>query len=192
MKTRFFLFAILAIITFSANAQDDYKNYLNKAMDKLDAGDCESAKKFYNVYKELSGKTVASVEVLLSDCKKEYYNLGETMQVGDKKYTVAYVRDGGKHGLAILNMGYGKLSADKKTYVTQKGIPTIEELRLLLKNRDNVQLYDRYWSCSRYTGNDKWCAGSGYIYYTIDFSNGQEDTTCETAECAAILLVHRF
>ena len=55
MKKRTLLFVICALFTYVVNAQSDYSSYLNKAMAALEEGNCESAKKLYNVYKDLSG-----------------------------------------------------------------------------------------------------------------------------------------
>ena len=49
------LLMILVLVGGSISAQSDYSNYLNKALEKLEAGECESAQRFYNIYKELSG-----------------------------------------------------------------------------------------------------------------------------------------
>ncbi|MCR4665223.1 MAG: hypothetical protein K5660_07645 [Paludibacteraceae bacterium] len=84
MKTRDIIFALFALITFSANAQYDYSSYLHKAMEKLEQGDCQAAQKFYDVYKELSGQSVSSLEVLIADCgesQDKTYNIGDQIKV---------------------------------------------------------------------------------------------------------------
>ena len=114
MRRIVLLFSIFTLVA-CVSAQTDYSDYLNKALKELEAGNCDAAQKFYDVYKELSGKTVTSVEVLLADCggKEKTYKVGDFMKVGDEKYQVAYIRDGGKHGLAVLNKGWQSMSGKR-------------------------------------------------------------------------------
>lgn len=192
MKTKLFITILFAMIVLVGQAQSDYSAYLNRALEKLDAGDCESAQKNYNVYKELSGDAKPSVEVLIQDCadeknKTKTYSVGETMQVGDAKYKVAYVRDGGKHGLAVFDNGWASIySVGTSKCVTQKGIPTLEEVKLIYANRDLVGLYDVYWTCTN--------ANNGDAHYTVkDFSTGEESKRrYDEKKAAVILLIHRF
>lgn len=181
------MFAMSALI---ASAQTDYSNYLNKALEKLDAGDCESAMKNYNVYKELSGKSVSSVEILLKDCNREKnYSVGETMMVGDDAYIIAYVRDEGKHGLAIHNAGWQALKSDYQKYIVQKGIPTIAEMKMIYSNRDLVGLYDIYWVCD---GQCSSCSCDTSCKCALDFSIGEFCSRCPSGKNGVILLIHRF
>lgn len=184
MKRIVLLFSIFTLVA-CVSAQTDYSDYLDKALKELEAGDCDAAQKFYNVYTELSGKTVTSVEVLLADCGKEKtYKVGDYIKVGDEKYQVAYIRDGGKHGLAVLNKGWKALNSNYTDYVTRKGIPTLDEMKLIYANRDIVRLYDIYWTCSKLQ--------SGY-YCTFDFSTGKmNDGSSSSKEEGVILLIHRF
>ncbi len=173
------------MVSFVIAQSEDYSNYLNSAMNKLEAGDCDAARKYYNVYKELSGKTVASVEELIGDCGKEKtYKVGDYIKVGAEKYQVAYVRDGGKHGLAVLNKGWQAMYGKIEKFITQKGIPTLEEMKLLYPNRDIVRLYDIYWTCSR--------NNSSHMYYTYDFSTGKIEEKNYYYSNGIILLIYRF
>lgn len=185
------MFATFALI---ANAQSDYSNYLNKALEKLEAGDCEAAQNFYNVYKELSGKSASSVEVLLKDCNREKnYSVGDKIMVGDSTYTVAYIRDGGKHGLAILNRGWQSITGNSQKYVVQRGLPTLEEMKMIYSNRDLLGLYDKYW-ISEYA-NVSACTINGHEYKYIcimDFLDGKVFYDCPYDSNGVVLLVHRF
>ena len=186
MKRIILLFSILTIMV-CVSAQADYSDYLDKALKELEFGNCDAAQKFYNVYKELSGKTVTSVEVLLADCGKEKtYKVGDYIQVGDEKYQVAYIRDGGKHGLAVLNKGWQSMYGKSDIYITRKGVPTLEEMKLIYSNRDIVRLYDIYWTCSRNPSS------SSYKYYVFDFSTNKIDEADYTRVAGIILLIHRF
>lgn len=186
MKTKTLILALLAIVSFNLNAQDEYSNYLNKAFEKLEEGDCKAAQKFYNVYKELSEKSVVSFEVLLEECVGEKkYSVGDNMIVNGQTYTVAYTRDEGRHGLAIFKKGWDSLTNNLELYITRKGIPTIEELDLIYANKDKVGLFDVYWSCSKTSG----CAPTCYAYK--DFATGKGDHTFGD-NTRFILLIYRF
>lgn len=189
MKAKLLISVLLVMMAYAVYAQD-YSSYLNKAMEKLEAGDCGGAQNLYNVYKELSGKSMSSVEVLLADCNQEKtVSVGDSITVGNVKYQVAYVRDGGKHGLAIRNMGWGAFDEDylKYQYVTQRGIPTLDEMRLIYANRDILRMYDIYWTCT-YCSK---CTASGY-YYVKNFSTEVENTENRYKPNAVVLLIHRF
>ncbi len=193
MKQIFLIFSIFCMAVY-VTAQTDYSEYLNTVREKLEAGDCDAAQKYYNVYKELTGKTVTSMEVLLSDCGKEKtYKVGDYMKVGDEKYQVAYVRDGGKHGIAILNKGWQAIYGNQQLYVTKKGIPTLEELRIIYTNRDVLRLYDTYWTCTLDSARTSQSIYAiGVYYFNKDFSTGKEESRRLDYDGCGILLIHRF
>ena len=158
------LLAIVAMMTLGVSAQSDYSDYLNKAMEKLEKGDCDAAKKIYNVYKDLSGKSISSVEVLIADCQTAYkdsYNVGDKMKVDSAVYVVAYTRDNGKHGYAVLDQGWKAMTYEQ---VSKKQTPTLAEMRAIYANRDLVRLYDVYWTCTSENSS------TTTYYYTKDFS----------------------
>lgn len=195
MKAKFFILVLGVAMVLQVNAQSDYSSYLDKAMVKLDAGECESARKLYNVYKELAGKSLPSFEALLADCKKEYYSLGDVMTIDNKSYVVVYIRDGGKHGYAVWDGGWNNITYYGSEKVKQKEIPTYEELKLIYANRDAIRFYKRYWTCTRvgscegYTGTSETTS----TYRTIDFSTGKETAECgRDSNGGVVLLIHRF
>ena len=188
MKTKTIIFALLTAISVSLSAQSDYSSYLNKALEKLEAGDCEAGRRFYNVYKELSGKSVLSVEELISDCSRSAgYKLGDIITVGDKKYTVVYIRDNGQHGYAILDMGWTTMKSEN---VSRKDVPTLSELKQIYNNRDAVRMYDIYWTCTKSDTKKE----SDSYYVCMDFSTGTTKDGYRTgsADFAKVLLIHRF
>lgn len=186
MKRIVLLFSVLSIAV-SVSAQTNYSEYLDKALKELEDGNCDAAQKFYNVYKELAGKTVTSVEALLADCgKEETYKVGDYIKVGDQKYQVAYIRDSGKHGLAVLNKGWQSMYDKRDIYITRKGVPTLEEMKLIYSNRDIVRLYDIYWTCSR---ND---SSNSCYYLTYDFSTNKIVERDYRDTKGVVLLIHRF
>lgn len=174
MKTKLFLFALFAMVALSVSAQSDYSNYLNKAMSKIDEGDCASAKKFYNVYKELSGKSVSSLELLIEDCigdTAKHYAVGDKIIIDKNIYKVAYVEDNGKHGFAVCEMGSGPLTDDM---LKNRLIPTLSEFDLIKENNEILKLNGQYWSPSVRSGyrqavgvgasNDIGCNGNGCTF----------------------------
>lgn len=177
------------VVAYGANAQSDHSTYFDKAMEKIEAGDCNAAQKYYNIYKELTDKSISSFEKLIADCQKDKsYTVGDVMIVNGDEYKVAYVRDKGKHGLAVLEKGWERINKEvtvKTEYVDRKGIPTLEELKEIYKNRDILGMYGRYWSCTKVKGFSS-------TYKTIDFSTGEHMNHDGTYPSAIVLLIHRF
>ena len=191
MKTKLLISTLCTMMACVVYAQD-YSSYLNKAMEKMEAGDCKGAQNLYNLYKELSGRSMSSVEILLADCNQEtIVSVGDSIVVGNMRYQVAYVRDGGKHGLAIRNMGWKSLDSDYVTNVTRKGVPTLDELNLIYANRDIIRLYDIYWSCTQDSKGSKGQNGY-YNYIRKDFSTGEESLRENAYSYAIILRIYRF
>lgn len=187
MRTKAIIFALLTAISVSLSAQSDYSSYLNKALEKLEAGDCEAGRRFYNVYKELSGKSMLSVEELISDCSRSAgYKLGDIIEVNNEKYIVVYIRDNGQHGYAVLDKGWDTMKSDN---VTRKDVPTLPELKQIYNNRDAVRMYDIYWTCTEPTSKKN---ANYYIY--MDFSTGATNEAYRTSSVniAKVLYIHRF
>ena len=192
MKKQIILVAVIVLLAFNLKAQEPDPTYLNKALQQLESGNCDAAQLYYNAYKELTGDSKPSVQALIDDCfgPDKTYKLGDQMTVGEITYTVAYIRDGGKHGLAVFIEGWESIVSSynselRQKYITQKGIPTFDELKLLYENRDAVRLFDVYWSC---TVDEK----ESRLYKTIDFSTGSVDSKDCYNPKAVVLLIHRF
>lgn len=191
MRLQFYIFILLLLGTLSLQAQSDPSTYLDKAIGELEVGNCNGALKWYNVYKELAGDRKTSVEALIEDCVNPpeiVYKLGDQIRVGEDTYTVAYIRDSGKHGLAVSDKGWAAITASSTStqmYIVQKGIPTFDELKLLYQNRDPVRMYDVYWSCTQDSENSRY-------YKTMDFSTGVIDSKIGYQPNAIILLIYRF
>lgn len=193
MKAKILFIALFtAAMSIFVSAQTDNSFYLSKATEMLAAGDCESAQKYYNVYKELSGDEKESIQVLINDCKKDSYSIGEKIVKNGRAYVVAYTRDEGKHGYAVYEEGWAAISKEYTRNVGQKEVPTIEELRLIYANRDKLGLYNKYWSCTLSPrGADSPLYNARY-YYAIDFSTGKQFDLQWQSENGVILLIHRF
>lgn len=178
MKTKLLIIATFAMVACMVYAQTDDFSYLNKAMEKLEAGDCKSALTNYNIYKDLSGKSVPSVEALIAECDKDrVYAIGEAMIVEGKEYKVAYIRDDGKHGFAVRDLGWEEVKGYRPI-----SIPTLKELREVYKNRDKLKFYDIYWSSK----------GDEYYNTVKNFSTGREYRIWRSDKDAKLLLIHRF
>ena len=187
MKRCLFIVSFIAATLF-LSAQSDYSNYLNKALEKLEAGDCEAAQKNYNVYKELSHNEVKSVEVLIEDCLDEgNFHIGDQIDVNGEKYIVAYLTENKQHGFAIKDEGMDNFCNTKTLgYRSNNKIPSIDELEIIYKNNDKIGLTAVYWTRSLYRGTSSYD-----YYYTIDFLTGGRGVSDERNK-NGILLIHRF
>ena len=184
MKTKSFFLALFAITSLCLNAQSDYSNYLNKAMEKLDEGDCSSAQKFYNVYKELSGTSVSSIEVLIADCSrgsKKAYAINDKITIGNYIYRVAYTEDQGVHGFAIYDYGAGPLTDQM---IKNRQLPTRSEMGIIAEKAKELKLDGGlyYWTL------DKKDDTHNYVYKP---STKSTDWFLHTSSYN-ILLIYRF
>ena len=69
MKTLKRILMAFALLAFSQVLYaQDYDVYLQKARQRLAEGDCDGARKNYNVYKELTHKTNQSLEQMIAEC----------------------------------------------------------------------------------------------------------------------------
>lgn len=185
MKTKLFLVALFALFAFKTHAQSDYSTYLNKAMEKLETGDCESAQKFYNVYKDLSGESKPSVQVLIDDCnknKRKLYVLGQKVYYNGRNYIVVYLSDEGEHGFAVYDEGRQSLS---KKMIDEHLIPSANELSKIRNHRDVINVYDDCWSYSYHSYD----VGERYKY--VDFNSGYVGYDYKPKK-KRILLIYRF
>lgn len=190
MKQIFLIISVFCIAVY-VSAQTDYSEYLNKAIEKLEAGDCNGAQKFYNVYKELTEKTVSSVETLIADCKREL-RLGDVIDVNGEQYIIAHLMENKLHGFAIRDYGiYAMSQSQIKQLTDEQKIPTWEELMIVYKNNQYIGLTGRYWSetMKKYEGN----VYSGYTFYygVKDFLSGKEFIADSDLKYG-VLLIHRF
>lgn len=188
MKTKLFVVVVFIMMAHISSAQsDDYQNYLNKALSSLENGNCDAAKKWYNVYKELTGETVSSVEVLIQDCKPtssaKKYAINDKIEIDGFLYRVAYIEDDGTHGFAIYDLGAGPIPQD---LANARKLPTRSEMALLAVNAEKVMLDKELW----YWTLDK-AASNGSKYYSYKLSNKQTyaDTKSTTN---GVLLIYRF
>lgn len=71
MKKALILFFCFSSLIFSGYAQSDASEYLKKAMQKLESGDCDGAQRMYNVYKELTSESVGYIEKAIQECTRK-------------------------------------------------------------------------------------------------------------------------
>lgn len=184
MKTKHLFFALFAVYALSVSAQEGYSSYLNKALEKLDAGECESAQKLYNAYKELSGRSVTSVEVLIADCSSakgmntKSYKVNDKIIIKGDIYKVAYVEDEGKHGFAVCEYGSSKF---EEKWNEGRLIPTESEFKLMAGNNATLHFNGRYWS-TRIDGSSVWCYGLGSYSGSWQAKNNTN----------SVMFIHRF
>lgn len=191
MKTRILLLTFMTFLSINIAAQSDYSSYLDDAMSKIKAGECESARKFYNVYKEMSGKSSPSVEALLIDCEdsavktdSNRHYINEKIKIGEFLYRVAYVEDEGQHGFAIYDYGSSKLTSK---LIKSRSVPTRSEMQIIARNAHllNLKTDLYYWTLDK-CDND-W----GPRYFIFNLST-QETKYNNTTEYYSLLLIHRF
>lgn len=185
MRLRNLLFVLFALLAFQMNAQSDYSSYLNLAMERLEAGDCVSAQKLYNVYKELSGEEKPSVQILIDDCNKKndknkVYKINDKIEIDGRIYKVAHVEDKGKHGFAICDMGGGPITNDM---ISQRLLPTRSEMRIIIRNRLKINLTSgKYWTMDK---SDK----NHYFYWNNEWSDWYSG---DQYDSHGILFIYRF
>lgn len=190
MKTKLFLFALLAIYSFfvSAQSNNSYQSYLDKAMSSLEKGDCKKALKWYNMYKNLSGKTVSSVELLIQDCENSNsaptYAINDKIKVGDYIYTIAYIEDGGAHGFAIYDCGVGNLTSEM---IKDRKVPTYAEMKIIAQNADILKLERTkyYWMIEHLKG------GSQH-HFIFRLTDGNVQIAHQIHDKYGRLLIYRF
>lgn len=194
MKTKLVFLSILIFNVASISAQSDYSNYLNRAMEKLEAGDCESASKFYNVYKDLTGDTKKSVETLIADCSKKIvgqkssYRINDKLEINGKLYRVAHIEDKGKHGFAIYDMGAGPITEEM---LSSRQVPTMSEMLIIRRNMKKLKLSGgNYWIIDR-------CDGGRGAYLSVYWDSWagkytKEFCCSDMKDSNSILLIHRF
>lgn len=185
MKAKIIIFAAFAAVALSASAQSDYSSYLNQAMAKLEAGDCEAAQKLYDVYKDLSGESRPSVQVLIDDCSEKtkdekLYRINDKIIINSLTYKVIYIEDEGKHGFAVCDYGSGPITDDM---ITERKLPTRSEMKLIYKNRHKIKLTDGYyWTIDEYE--------KGRNYYLSFYYN--EWKYASRTSSNGLLLMYRF
>ena len=151
MKMMKFFVMVFALLAFIPVVQaQDYDFYLQRVLQRIDEGDCEGAQKNYNVYKEMTGKTMASVEEMIADCLDEnQFRIGNTINVSGENYIIAYLTENKQHGFAIKDVGINSLATPQTLgYLSDKKIPSLEEMKIIYQNNGNIGLTGSYWTRS--------------------------------------------
>ena len=163
--------AMLLGIGTLAVAQSNYSEYLDLAMEKLKAQDCDAAQKYYNVYKELAGKSVSSMEVLIEDCKAALANGPKQIQINYQNYEVLPGDLEGTYTWSDANSACANLTAFGKS---DWYLPTKDELAGLYKQKNEIGGFAdyHYWSSTEYiskfvSSNNSWYLSfrDGYQYF---------------------------
>ena len=91
-KLRFTFISIMLLFAFNTLwAQDDYSFYLQRAQQRLSEGDCIRAEQSYNTYKDLTGKTDATVERGIRDCQSNNGVQKPFVSKPVEPFTVSYI-----------------------------------------------------------------------------------------------------
>lgn len=216
MKTKVFIFLICIFVAVETNAQSEPSDYEKRVLEALENGNCASAQFYYNIYKDLFEKVNSSLQSLIDNCQNEkskIYNICDIISVDGKDYTVAYVSDDGKHGIAAQVIGW-KYPYDIDE-INKYEIPTIDELKLIYSRRGFLlycdgffQLSDLsnvYLSCTRSsvyksrvsitirTTNGSYTSASEPepLFYAMNFSTGEVLEQNWSDKCV-ILNIYRF
>lgn len=180
-----------------ANAQSYPQVYLDKAINKLDAGDCDAAQRFYNVYKELSGNPIPSVEAMINDCKSTFH-IGDIKEVNGEKYTIAYLTGNKKHGFAIRDIGVHDINNyDRFKLFDVEMMPTLVEMDTIYMNNDHIGLTGKYWTSTECgvggsissTKDGPW--HTIYFFHVKNFLTGETSRSLQT-DRNRVLIIHRF
>ncbi len=184
MKTKL-LFVFCVLCACNLAAQSDYSSYLTQSMDELRKGNCEGAQKWYNIYKELSGETKSSVQIMIDDCfqnsvAEKVYKINDKIQVNSLTYKVIYIEDKGKHGFAVCDYGSGPITDDM---IAGRKLPTRSEMKIIYKNRHKINLTDgEYWTIDQESSSSN---------YYLSFYYNNWHTTSRT-DSKGLLLIYRF
>ena len=112
-----------------------------------------------------------------SEYNNKAYNIGDDAKdlVGESGFKIAYLDNSGKHGFAIKRCGYTKRASTFSS-------PTIDELKLMYRNRYVLELSTKECWSSTHEEGSKHCHTGFFAalknkdyckYYTFDFSKGK-------------------
>ena len=129
-----------------------------------------------NVTNQFKDVSQTNTQSDYSEYNNKTYNIGDDAKdlVGESGFKIAYLDNSGKHGFAIKRCGYTKRASTFSS-------PTIDELKLMYRNRYVLKLYGECWSSTHEEGS-KYChmgffaalKGKDHCkYYTFDFSQGK-------------------
>jgi hypothetical protein len=91
MKTKFFLLIIFALYATIVSAQSNPNEYRNLAAMHIWMSNCDKAKKCYDIYKDLSGKSLDKMDILIAETCGGKKLDGYTI-IFDKDALLSYLR----------------------------------------------------------------------------------------------------
>ena len=160
----------------------DYSEYLDLAMEKLKAKDCDAAQKYYNVYKDLSKQSLPSVEVLIEDCKTASANGPKQVQINYQDYEVLPADLDDTYKWKNAKSVCENLTAFGKS---DWYLPSKEELAGLYKHKGEIGGFTnlQYWSSSPgdsydYVSTFAWWQSFDNGYKGSDSQNDRRHVRC--------------
>lgn len=117
-----------------------------------------------------------------SEYNNKAYNIGDDAKdfLGEEGYRIAYLDASGKHGFAITD------NPRKADYFSDKDLPTMDECRIMFKNRFSLGLTGEYRTSELEKFWEPW------DYHSFDFSTGKKHKRKYKDKSVKRMSVRRF
>lgn len=160
---------IIIFSSFACAQTDNY--YLTEAFKMLSEGNIESAERHYNVYKKTTLKTDLDFEILLREKQK---NNTKPLKIGDKYngYVICYLDETKLSGWILMIDNLTGTWYNKQGSYSSWRIPSLEETKMIYKNRFALGLNQTYWTSTQAKKVANW-----KFYYTFNFATGEAKAT---------------
>ena len=170
MKKFLSILFVAFVATIVMQAQDNI-DYLAKAFELLLEGNVESAERHYTVHKQLTGLTDANFEMLLIEKKK---NNTKPLKIGDKYNgsVICYLDETKLSGWILIIDNHTGTWYNKQGLYSSWRIPSLEEIKIIYKNRFALGLNQTYWTSTQAKKVANW-----KFYYTFNFATGEAKAT---------------
>ena len=170
MKKFLSILFVAFVATIVMQAQDNV-DYLAKAFELLLEGNVESAERHYTVHKKLTGQTDTDFEMLLREKKK---NNTKPLKIGDKYNgcVICYLDETKLSGWILMIDNLTGTWYNKQGRYSSWRIPSLEETKIIYKNRFALGLNQTYWTSTQAKKVANW-----KFYYTFNFATGEAKAT---------------
>lgn len=181
-KLSILFFILVMLFSFTVLYAQSATEILNWTKTYLDNGDCEMAKKTYELYKEKVSEGNVEIERRIARCganvdvkvKPKKYDIGDDASdlVHEGGYRIAYLNDYGG-GFAI------KIITSKNRYDWCFACPTVDECRKMYANRYTLGLYGECWTRQQDEDLMNLIWNIREVRYTYNFRTGKIRTRIE-------------